>query len=110
MDIKKLYVNVCVAAGEIPLYLFLMHCDTFASMLIAKYGGEYVLGEGDYVPPASLEDSYAVNEEFYHAAFLYIKAAAGGADLSESLCEADKAYLTLWRKKAKNMRIKGAKW
>ena len=110
MDIKKLYADLCAAIGEIPLYTFLLYADMFARMLISKYGIGYAIGVGEYVSPGSLEDSFAVCDEYYHAAFLYIKAAVRGEDTAKSEFAADKAYLTLWRKESKNKRLIREVW
>ena len=110
MDIKKLYADVCISVGEIPLYTFLLYCDSFARMLISKYGSKYAIGAGEYFAPTSLEESFAVADEFYLAALLYIKAEVSGGDLTKSSLAADRAYLTLWRQNAKNKRILKEAW
>lgn len=112
MDIKKLYSDVCILAGEIPLFTFLLYCDMFARMLISLYGTKYAVGEGEYLAPESIGDSYSVDAAFYGAARLYIagKAHCNEQMIEESKAMAQKVYLTMWRERNKNKCIKGAKW
>lgn len=112
MDIKKLYADVCVLAGEVPLYSFFTYCDMCARSIIAEYGERYALGEGEYVSPSALSDSFALDDAFYTAVLLYVagKASGDGDMIAKSESEAKSAYRGLWRKKAKGKRIMGAKW
>ena len=112
MDIKKLYSDVCILACEIPLFTFLLYCDTFARMLISTYGKEYAVGEGEYIPPESIGDSYSVDGAFYGAARTFVagKVLGDAQMVDESKKEAQKVYLSLWKQRNKGKRIKGAKW
>lgn len=112
MDIKKLYADVCVLVGEVPLYSFFTYCDMCARSIIAHYGEKYALGEGEYVCAASFSDSFALDDAFYTAVLLYVAGKeSGNVELiSKSESEAESAYRGLWRKKAKGKRIMGVKW
>lgn len=112
MDIKKLYSDACILAFEIPLFTFLLYCDMFARMLISSYGIKYTVGEGEYISPESISDSFSIDSAFYGAARLYVAGKALGDEqmVKESKAEAQKAYLSIWRERNKNKRIKGVKW
>ncbi len=112
MDLKKLYSDVCILANEMPIYLFLAHCDSFARSVIAKYGTRYAVGEGEYCTPDTLNSSFAICDAFYNAALFYISGKANGdmQSLEKSESEAENAYLSLWREGARGKRIKGAAW
>ncbi|MBQ8837604.1 MAG: hypothetical protein IJ002_08910 [Clostridia bacterium] len=112
MDIKKLYADTCILAGEVPIYSFLTYCDICARSLISAYGEKAVLGEGEYATPASLSDAFAVDDAFYNAVLLFAAGKVGVDDglLEKSKTEADAAYRALWRKAAKGKRIMGVTW
>lgn len=112
MDIKKLYGDVCILAFEIPLFTFLLYCDMFARKLISNYGIKYAVGEGEYISPESISDSFPIDGTFYGAARLYVSGMALGNEqmIAESEAEAQRVYLSVWKEKNRDKRVKGARW
>lgn len=112
MDTKKLYGDVCVLCGEVPVYAFLTYCDMCARSLLQRYGEKLCLGAGEYMTPASLSDALALDDAFYNAVLLFAAGKATGDEklLEKSRAEAEIAYKNLWRKSARGKRVLGVKW
>lgn len=112
MDIKRLYSDMCVFCGEVPVYTFLTYCDMCARSLLQEYGEKLCVGEGEYMTPASLSDTFALDDAFYNAVLLFAAGKALGDEklFENSRAEAENAYKNLWRKAARGKRVLGVKW
>ena len=107
MIVKQLYENVKLTAPDAHEHDFLIHLDTAARTLIARYGAGYVLLSGEaYIAPWSRDSEIPIYEEYFSALRDYILFLLGGDEhyKADFFTDADQAYLAVWRHK---MRGKG---
>ncbi len=112
MDIKKLYGTVCAVCGEMPLYTFLAHLDRFAQRVINRYGKAYTVIDGEYITPDTLERGFGVDGVYYTAALSFVLGEYKGDEklILQSEKEAEDAYKSLWRARAKGKHIIKEVW
>lgn len=113
MDLKKLYKDITVLCGrELPVYTFLTLCDMCAGALLCRYPKNIVVGKGEYITPENLESSFSVDSAFYTAVVCHIIGSINndGEKLKQSETEAEKAYLSLWKRAAHGKRKKCDRW
>lgn len=109
MLILNLYENVKLTAPDVHEHDFLLHLDTSARSLIARYGVGYVLIPGAvYSAPRSRDGEMPIYEEYFSALrdnilFLLTGDAAHKTDF---LSEADQAYLQVWKAKMRGKKFR----
>ena len=108
MYIRDIYETVVLTA-PCPQHVFLSQLDTTVRSLISKYGGKRVIHDRAYVTPTELNGDLPVREEFQNAIvsnILYLVTREPDFK-NDYVAEAEYAFLTLWRRGAKRLRIVG---
>lgn len=113
MNLKKLYAALLGSVDrELELYRFLFAVDMTVGALLSAAPKSYVLCGGEYRAPETADDALDIAAPFRIPFIAYLCAylQKDDAKMKEALALADRAYLQLWRERAKGKRLKGEKW
>ncbi len=107
MNVKDLYETITTTAPTTQ-NTFFTHLDTTVRYLIGRYGMAYTIEKSfPYVKPDDLEDDIPLYDEYYPAVcdnILYLL--TGDNDRKTDFVEeAENAYLTVWRVRARGKKI-----
>lgn len=113
MNLKKLYAAVVGEVDEdLTLYRFLFAVDMAMGALLCTVPQAVLLCGGEYRAPETAEEQLCLSAPFRIPFITYL---CGYLQKDEAQMQrakelADRAYLSLWRERAKGKRLKGEKW
>ncbi|MBQ7660988.1 MAG: hypothetical protein IJS44_02915 [Clostridia bacterium] len=113
MNLKKLYTALlCEVDEDLTVNRFLFAVDAaMGAMLSAAPPADVLCGE-DYRAPETLEDPLDLTAPFRAPFIAYLCGCLqkDEAKMKNAQALADRAYLSLWRARAKGKRLKGDRW